>query len=121
MAECVNSSISADVAAVAVAAVVEDVFFIKSRPLDDMVLVLVTVLPTIMSIISSSPLEEEEEEDDDDDDDDDDCASSVLPAKMTSRNGDTLPSLSLDADDGGVGGRMKLPVEQSATIIFSYC
>ena len=27
-----------------------------------------------------------------------------------SRSGDTLPSLSLDVDDGGVGGNMNLPV-----------
>jgi len=30
--------------------------------------------------------------------------------ETTSRVGDTLPSLSLDEDDGGVGGRKKFPV-----------
>ena len=33
-----------------------------------------------------------------------------------SRNGDTLPSLSLDVDDGGVGGNMNLPVKSHSSL-----
>ena len=48
-----------------------------------------------------------------------DCASTAF-GETTSRVGDTLPSLSLDEDDGGVGGRMKFPVAEHKSGIWIF-